>query len=323
VPHHNPDPVYTGPVKTPNDYPAVQGPGYGPPSKMADTRSNTPPLGGGYQNAVTTMPVKDFGTTKPTIKQAPLSVAQTVIKSEPIAINNLPVKTPRTLSDTNTPVKSENPLSVRSTRGRDKEASAPLQTGAAIRKPGVALDDELRKTRVLNGREPVTTRSTDRGGLNGGETKDTGAVTRPVRPYGKPASVGQGGDDNNIAPVRPSRSNAPVKSDNSSDTQSEPIRPTRKIERPQVYEPPTKSEPLPDRPRRSERKQEQQSEPIRREQPARQPERQAEPPPRYEPPPQKSEPPPPPPPKQEAPPPAPPPQKSDDAPLSRGKGGGR
>jgi hypothetical protein len=326
VPHHNPDPVYTGPVKTPNDHPVVPGQPV-PPSKMRDTRANTPPLGGGYQTAVTTMPVKDFGIPKPSIKSAPLSVAQTAIKSEPIAINNLPIRTPKSLAVADGPVKSENPLPVRPTRGRDKAGSAPLQTGAAIRKPGVALDDELRKTRVLNGREPIPTKGPERGNLSG-DTKDTGAVTRPVRPLGKPVSVGQGSDDNTIAPVRPTRAPrpaAPVKSDDSSDTQSEPVRPPRRIESPQVYEPPPKSEPLPDRPRRSERKQEQQSEPIRREQPVRQPDRQPEPPPqpRYEPPPQKSEPPPPPPPKQEAPPPAPPPQKSNDAPLSRGKGGGR
>jgi hypothetical protein len=296
---------------------------------MADTRSNTPPLAnGGYVNAVTSMPIKDFGVPKPDIKSAPLSVAQTVIKSEPVAIINLPVKTPRTVSDVGAPVKTENPLTGR-TRGRDDKGlggGAPLSTGAAIRKPGVALDDELRKTRLYNGREPMPTKSNS---SSSGDTKDTGGITRPTRPFGKPASVDVG---DGSAPVRPTR--APVKSDDgSSDTQLEPVRPTRKPERPQVYDPPTKSETPEPRPRRSERKveQPQQSEPIRSEPIRREPIRQEpvrqEPPPQkyeppaqtYEPPPQKSEPPPPPPPKQEPPP--PPPSKSPDAPLSRGKGG--
>lgn len=298
VPHHNPDPVYAGPVKTPNDHPAGPGGPVLPPSKMVNTRTLTPPLGGGYQTAVTTMPVTDFGMISPKIKSAPLSVAQTVIQSEPVAATNLPIGSPKGGIKSDGPVKSENPLAVSPTRGRDKAASAPLETGAARRKPGVALDDELRKTRVLNGREPILTKGPDRGGLSG-ETKDTGAVTRPVRPPAKTTSTGQGSDSDTIAPVRPTRSTPSVKSDNSSDTMNEPVRPPRKPERPQVSEPPVKSEPLPDRPRRSEPKREQ-SEPIR-----------TAPPPRYEPPPQKSEPPP-----------APPPQKSNEAPLNRSKGKG-
>src|SRR4030095_2085745 len=71
--------------------------------------------------------------------------------------------------------------------GQLSERSA-RPTGAAPRNPGVALDDELRRSRVLNGREARPAGSdfpTPAGGVGAIETRPTGAVERPARPVGE------------------------------------------------------------------------------------------------------------------------------------------
>jgi hypothetical protein len=66
-------------------------------------------------------------------------------------------------------------------------------TGAAARTPGVALDNDLRRTRIFGGRSPRAGSSpASTGGVTQGEA-DTGAVTRPSRPSRRPADDGRGG----------------------------------------------------------------------------------------------------------------------------------
>ncbi|MFN2492765.1 MAG: hypothetical protein ABR501_07780, partial [Pyrinomonadaceae bacterium] len=60
-------------------------------------------------------------------------------------------------------------------------------TGAAERSPGVALDNELRRARVLNGREPRQEFPTPTSGAGGSvDMRPTGVVARPSRPTRAP-----------------------------------------------------------------------------------------------------------------------------------------
>jgi hypothetical protein len=81
------------------------------------------------------------------------------------------------------------------------------RTGAGARRPGVPLDEELRRQRILNNREPVVNRGTGGGGSSadsgagdparrenpGGNERGTGAVARPSRPMRLPDTNGASG----------------------------------------------------------------------------------------------------------------------------------
>ena len=75
--------------------------------------------------------------------------------------------------------------------------------------PGVALDTELRRTRLYNGREPRSLSGADVNGAGGGvDSVNTGAVARPsrVRSQERP-TVERGNDGNSATPLyeRPAR----------------------------------------------------------------------------------------------------------------------
>lgn len=94
-------------------------------------------------------------------------------------------------------------------------------TGAAPRQPGVALDDELRRARLFNGRQPRTSSgaspsngSNGSGGNGGTNSTNTGAVARPPRerstdrrPVERRTPGNNGNSDIPIdaPPVRPAR----------------------------------------------------------------------------------------------------------------------
>lgn len=327
LPYHAPDPVYTGPVPQPGNGGVLVETAKSGGKLVETSKGSVRPTDKAYLNAVTSMPVKDFGATNLSGKPAPPALSQTVIQSEPVALNSLPVRTPKTGAGPAANVNETTP--VRPPRGQGGLVS-PLTdrpTGAATRKPGVALDRELRESRLYNGREPVSRPKSDNGGTikNSGEVKDTGAVARPSRPVGRSNTDRPlvRSDENNAPPSRPTRPEATIREDDSSSNGQEslPVRPSRRPERsPEISQPPSPPQPMPDRPVRQPRQEpvRPQPEPVR---PAPMPDRpqRSEPPPRYDPPPQKSEPPP----QREAPPPPPPPPpaKAPDAPVNNGKGG--
>src|SRR6185369_8507904 len=179
----------------------------------------------------------------------------------------------------------------------------PPATRAATRTPGVPLDNELRRSRVLNGREArqappqSSTPTVDTSSGREVETRPTGAVSRPTR---IPRDSDSGGrspitstDTNEQRPARrivtPSTSSGedrPTRSEpaaNSDSTEKpmrgrervEPARPERRSESPSTtYEPPQRSEAPPQRseppPQRSEPPP-QSSEPSRSESPRSEP----------------------------------------------------
>jgi uncharacterized protein DUF6600/FecR-like protein len=102
-------------------------------------------------------------------------------------------------------------------------------TGAANRTPGVALDDELRRTRVLNGRDPRPVApgvDTTLGGTN--ETRPTGAVGRPVRAPRETLGDGERNPGTGVDERRPERRPAVTPTNPGSETPNDERRPERR-----------------------------------------------------------------------------------------------
>ena len=157
------------------------------------------------------MPLDDFGKKGVRARPAPKDVAQRVVTSMPVR-GSLPVRPvngdPKAKADTNRDdriVVTAPPAGVRPARQLPPER----RTGAATRKPGVALDNELRRTRINDGRAPLSTPDADSEDI---KVKNTGAVKRPLPPATRTRvdtrkSVG---DDDGAPPVgRPARRSTP------------------------------------------------------------------------------------------------------------------
>ena len=255
--------------------------------------------------AVTSANAKQIGNEDLRPTRATDALARRVMGSEPL-LTGLPARPSRADSADGRNVGRP---------ARVDTSVLPPATGAATRTPGVPLDNELRRSRVLNGREArqappqSSTPTVDTSSGREVETRPTGAVSRPTR---IPRDSDSGGrspitstDTNEQRPERrivtPSTSSGedrPTRSEpaaNSDSTEKpmrgrervEPARPERRSESPSTtYEPPQRSA-APSRveapPQRSE------APPQRSEAP---PQRSEAPPQRSEPPPQRSEPPP-------------------------------
>jgi len=210
--------------------------------------------------AVTTANARQIGIEDLRTRRADDVLARRVMTQEPLT-SGLPGRT-ATSSDAATG--TARPPRV----GSLPPASTP--TGATVRTPGVALDDELRRSRVLNGREarpatPVVNTSTPNNEI---EPRPTGAVARPVREPRQPSDRVDAGVPTRSSDERPER--------RSSVTTGEP---GAEINRPSRVDPNTNSE-ASEKPARRER-----IEPAR-------PERRSESPtPTFESRPQRSEPP--------------------------------
>ena len=262
--------------------------------------------------AVTSANAKQIGSEdlKPT--RADGALARRVMGSEPL-LTGLPARPPRADSAADRNVGRP---------ARVDTSVLPPATGAATRTPGVQLDNELRRSRVLNGREArqappqSSTPTVDTPSGREAETRPTGAVTRPTR---TPRDSDSGGrspitstDANEQRPdrriVTPSTSSGedrPTRSEPAANPDStekpmrgrervEPARPERRSESPSTtYEPPQRSAP-PSRveapPQRSEAPPQRSEPPPQRSEPP--PQRSEPSPQRSEPPPQRSEPPP-------------------------------
>ncbi|HEV2801464.1 MAG TPA: DUF6600 domain-containing protein [Pyrinomonadaceae bacterium] len=187
-----------------------------------------------YQRAVTTQPLREFGKGRrahPATKEQALRA----ISTEPVR-GALPVRPtrpdPLTVSEGNRgntetpfPRKTDGRPVVRNPSDPTTTTAALLErkTGAAVRRPGVALDGELRRGRIYNNREPrkvekggdTTTRigdsNNERGNgriLGTGGERGTGAVARPTRPVRVTDADSNGDNDNTGVPAM-KRANRP------------------------------------------------------------------------------------------------------------------
>ncbi|MET0647021.1 MAG: DUF6600 domain-containing protein [Pyrinomonadaceae bacterium] len=167
--------------------------------------------------AVSTVPAREFGDRALRARPAAGDLAQRALSSEPVRV-------PVARADRGAPRVGAGAARPTGAQGRDTltiNRPAPVMppravndrpTGAAARTPGVPLDGELRRTRVLNNREPRVPSAPDASGGNnsagsgslGGDTGGgTGAVERP-RTSGAP-NTNPGGDSEQPRRARPTR----------------------------------------------------------------------------------------------------------------------
>ena len=79
-------------------------------------------------------------------------------------------------------------------------------TGAAIRTPGQAMDEELRRSRIFRGRDPRPTNPTVTNSTPASDARPTGAVARPPRAGRQPDGLDEGNrnGETNLNPDAPS-----------------------------------------------------------------------------------------------------------------------
>ncbi|MDX6271683.1 MAG: hypothetical protein QOD28_2906 [Acidobacteriota bacterium] len=197
-----------------------------------------------YQRGVTTMPAREFGKGR-RATPATKELALRAITADPVR-GTLPIRPDKNDLVTvggNGAGSSQTPFGRDRTKGGalvirnpgDPAALVERRTGAAKRQPGLALDDELRRGRIYNNREPRKIEKSADSILGGGNTRigdgtgergngrtvgdsserGTGAVTRPARPIRIPADTRDGaggsgsvGNDGTGVPAmkRPERS---------------------------------------------------------------------------------------------------------------------
>lgn len=269
------------------------------PIRGGRDKINEPPLGQVPPAGVVTVASSEFGRRKGNFGTPPLSVSQNVLSQIPDAIQAAPILP--TYSDLNGAISPK----IRAVRPPMASTNADIQTGATLRKSDAPLDQELQKSRIFGGREPLQI-NTNQGEIRTLDPplRKTGAVGRPV--------VKPGDDDGSLIRVAPApKGDAPVYSPpvkQRDETPNEPVQSPR-------YEPPPKREPRnePVRSPRYEPPPPRDAPPPRKDPPPR-----SDPPPRNDPPP-KSDPPKSDPPKSDPPPKDPPPKL--DAPVNRKKDG--
>jgi hypothetical protein len=158
-----------------------------------------------FLRAVTSLPAREFGAGSPRARAAANDIARRAVTGEPVR-GRLPITPADVGRDTARPSGRQRVLGARggdasegqtATRPPTRDGGLRIvrpdavtpsraiperATGAAARTPGVPLDGELRRTRVLNGREllrpPAPAAESEARNIDHG----TGAVTRPARP---------------------------------------------------------------------------------------------------------------------------------------------
>lgn len=134
--------------------------------------------------AVTVARAADFGGGGGRFQTADQALARRALSTEPLR-GDLPLRPARVVSAASTDGASMDGGRLVTSRPARVNPSVELNdrpTGAAARIPGVSLDNDLRRTRILNGREPRTVISSDDVTPATSESRPTGAVERPIRP---------------------------------------------------------------------------------------------------------------------------------------------
>lgn len=175
-----------------------------------------------HLRAVTSLPAREFGADGRRGRAATLDLARRAVTGEPVR-GRLPIapadanRTIETTGTGRTRLNIARPAPVGPARSA-QQAERPV--GAAARTPGVSLDNELRRTRIYNGRDPRNSSGiSPAAGIGGETTNGTGAVARPARPVQRTPSLDQRGnergnestDDSTLRarPVRPVRPSDP------------------------------------------------------------------------------------------------------------------
>ncbi|MFN2480870.1 MAG: DUF6600 domain-containing protein [Pyrinomonadaceae bacterium] len=195
-----------------------------------------------WARAVSGLPARDFGRGNVRPQPTDVSAAKLALATDPVRgrLAVRPVEGEGGMANLRDRL-SESKRAGMAARGGDAAGVPTLKvaerpTGAASRKAGVALDETLRRARILDNREPAVTKGAKggdsfkdvngadpvrrtSGGNVGGDARATGAVARPSRPIRVPDATNNpndargekaggeknGGDDpkRTIRPVRP------------------------------------------------------------------------------------------------------------------------
>ena len=236
-----------------------------------DPDNRRPPLNPPTAGAVTTVPEREFGRRDGRFQPANADIAWRAVAGEPMRAR-LPIAPDRT---------DQNIANERNRRTRDRalperpRAEVPeatlmdRQTGAAARQPGRPLNDELRRSRLYNGRNPRPPLSPSEEAAGTAPTeRSTGAVARPPRRAPRERDTEDRSlPDNATSPVRPTLPARPVhppaRDEDRPSVDENPL-PERRAERPARpprAEPPSSSPteqapvaPPPESPQRIERR---------------------------------------------------------------------
>lgn len=178
-----------------------------------------------YLRAITTQPAREFGQRTARLQPATADAARRALTGEAVR-GRLPILPADGSGDGgNGADRRTRAIIARPPTAANAPATIAQDrpTGAATRRPGAPLDDELRRSRLFNNREPRTAPRVDErsggggGNASGADGVNTGAVTRPprMRPVERePADRSDGGGSDtgtgasgNGRPVRPPRVN--------------------------------------------------------------------------------------------------------------------
>ena len=190
----------------------------------ADELSSLRRVNPAYYRAVTAVSARDFGAEDGRMRRADDVLARRAVSTEPLR-TDLPIRPAYALSErTTSGNRAERVTVARPASVRPQRELPQRSTGAAVRSPGVALDNELRRSRILNGREARPEIPTPTSGVSGAvETRPTGAVARPARPLRESEPRIDGGRDRqrstSDAPATIERPARPIR------TSAEDIRP--------------------------------------------------------------------------------------------------
>lgn len=223
------------------------------PIRGGRDRDNLPPLAEVPPGAVVGIPSSEFGRGKGRFGTPPLAVAQNVLSSVPDTTQAPPLLP--TLSDLNGKVSRD----IRSVKAPLVRASSDIQLGASPRTTGAPLDQQLQKSRIFGGREPLQI-NTNQGEIRSIEEapRKTGAVERPIKradggtplirqvppprqevPADAPPVKQQ---EETLGPIRSTRSDPPRRRD---EPREQPVRSPKYEAPPPRNDPPPRSDPRP------------------------------------------------------------------------------
>lgn len=187
-----------------------------------------------YQRAVTSLPAREFAAGARAAQPPNTEIARRAITTEPVR-GRLPLRPAEGDPNADAPLRerlSESKRAGLAARPVDGvPASGPLRTlperatGAASRKAGIALDDELRRERIFNNRTPIPSKDGVKE-IGDGETRrtddgrPTGAVARPARPIRLPEA---GAEKTEVDSWRTNRPARPVVSSDEGGRKRDPL----------------------------------------------------------------------------------------------------
>ena len=131
-----------------------------------------------YLRAVSSAPIDDFGGDGVRFKSVNQVTARRILNDEPMK-GDLPLR-PTNVYRQKVTGEVDTNLRITQAKPRVKAATDIVErpTGAAIRKAGLPLDEELRRARVFGGREPKSLTPENKIVEGATESRSTGAVTR-------------------------------------------------------------------------------------------------------------------------------------------------